>query len=377
MKNPIEIKLRRKLQCESYGLMMTVSKFEGQNELLAILKLFEEHGSVTKSTVNEELLSQPADSHYGQNVLSVVESYGLIKPGTRIGRYELTETGKEALEMKKIPFPNKGTFKVLISHDPLLPHEILDIEDAEPRDFAGHSEKSITGLPEAFIEILRTWSKRTLTLPGRNLEAVVVSEFNTTGIKTQYNGDYGLSLKVVYGEKPLLYFTGKSEVRIESPSDLDSFNIFEELMREQGELTFKQEDPVLLLGVSGLSITELRTFTKNYSLSAPRLENYGTFERVSVNNIRIFPSSLSEAKKWAWKLVLDGVDHYIGKEQYDSLVKTTCGKFEPNYDSQNLMGGIPSYESLIKRAKSGDAEFKGPYWYIVAPNDLCPGRAPQ
>lgn len=377
MKNPLEIILRRKLQCESYDLMMTVSKFEGQNELLAILKLFEEHGGVTKSTVNEELLSQPANSHYGQNVLSVVESYGLIKPGLRMGRYELTETGKGALEMKKIPFPNKGTFKVLISHDSLLPSEILDIGETDPRDFAGHSEKSITGLPEGFIEILRKWSKKTMTLSARNLETVVINEFNTTGIKTQFNGDYSLSLKVRYEEKPKLYFTGKSEVRIESPDGLDSFDIMEELMREQGELTVMQEEPVLLLGTAGLSMHEIRTFSKTYNLSVPMLEKYGTFERASISNLRIFPESPTEAKKWAWKLVLDALDHYIGKKQFDDLVKYTCGRFEPKYKTQDLVRGIPSYENVMKKAKSGEAEFKVPFWNLVAPSDLSPVRVPQ
>ena len=205
----------------------------------------------------------------------------------------------------------------------------------------------------------------------------MISEFNTTGIKTQYNGNYGLSLKVRYGEKPKLYFTGKSEVRIESPNDLDSFDIMEELMREQGRLTVMEEEPVLLLGTAGLSMPELRTFSKTFNLSAPRLENYGTFERISVNNLRIFPESLSEAKKWAWKLVLDGVDHYIGKNEYDELVKSTCGRFEPKYNSQDLVSGIPSYENVLKKAKSGDSEFKGQYWYLVAPSDLSPWREPQ
>ena len=36
-----EISLNRKLSCEVYSLIMTVSKFEGQDEILAVLRLFE------------------------------------------------------------------------------------------------------------------------------------------------------------------------------------------------------------------------------------------------------------------------------------------------------------------------------------------------
>lgn len=378
MNIPFEINLRRKLTCESYNLMMTISKFEGQNEILAILKLFDEHRSVTKSIVNEELLSQPANSQYGQNVLSAVESYGLIKQGSKVGKYELTDTGNNALDIGKIPFPNRGIFSVLVSYDSLLSGEILYIREIGGGDFSENTNnKSIKSLPGRFIEILEKWLNKTLTLPASNSENVIINKYSPTGINTEYNANFGLSLKVIYGEKPRLYLTGKSDVSLISPNGLDSFNIMKELMKEEGSLKIKEEEPTLLVGIAGLSIADIRAFSRTYNLFDPKLENYGNFEQVRVNNLKIFPKSLLEAKKWAQKLVIDGLDHYVGKTQYDELVRSKCRRFEPTYNFDNIVDGIPSYERAKKMAKSGDAEFKNAFWYLIAPSDLSPRRVPK
>lgn len=378
MNIPFEINLRRKLTCESYNLMMTISKFEGQNEILAILKLFDEHRSVTKSIVNEELLSQPANSQYGQNVLSAVESYGLIKQNSKGGKYELTDTGNNALDIGKIPFPNRGIFNVLVSYDSLLPREILYIGEIGGGDFAENTNnKSIKSLPSRFSEILEKWLNKTLTLPASNSENVIINKYSPTGINTEYNANFGLSLKVIYGEKPRLYLTGKSDVSLISPNGLDSFNIMKELMKEEGSLKIKEEEPTLLVGIAGLSIADIRAFSRTYNLVDPKLENYGNFEQVRVNNLKIFPKSLLEAKKWAQKLVIDGLDHYVGKTQYDELVRSKCRRFEPTYNFDNIVDGIPSYERAKKMAKSGDAEFKNAFWYLIAPSDLSPRRVPK
>ena len=378
MNKPFEINLRRKLTCESYNLMMTISKFEGQNEILAILKLFDEHRSVTKSIVNEELLSQPANSQYGQNVLSAVESYGLIKQGSKVGKYELTDTGNNALDIGKIPFPNRGIFSVLVSYDSLLSGEILYIREIGGGDFSENTNnKSIKSLPGRFIEILEKWLNKTLTLPASNSENVIINKYSPTGINTEYNANFGLSLKVIYGEKPRLYLTGKSDVSLISPNGLDSFNIMKELMKEEGSLKIKEEEPTLLVGIAGLSIADIRAFSRTYNLFDPKLENYGNFEQVRVNNLKIFPKSLLEAKKWAQKLVIDGLDHYVGKTQYDELVRSKCRRFEPTYNFDNIVDGIPSYERAKKMAKSGDAEFKNAFWYLIAPSDLSPRRVPK
>ena len=357
---------------------MTISKFEGQNEILAILKLFDEHRSVTKSIVNEELLSQPANSQYGQNVLSAVESYGLIKQNSKGGKYELTDTGNNALDIGKIPFPNRGIFNVLVSYDSLLPREILYIGEIGGGDFAENTNnKSIKSLPSRFSEILEKWLNKTLTLPASNSENVIINKYSPTGINTEYNANFGLSLKVIYGEKPRLYLTGKSDVSLISPNGLDSFNIMKELMKEEGSLKIKEEEPTLLVGIAGLSMADIRAFSRTYNLFDPKLENYGNFEQVRVNNLKIFPKSLLEAKKWAQKLVIDGLDHYVGKTQYDELVRSKCRRFEPTYNFDNIVDGIPSYERAKKMAKSGDAEFKNAFWYLIAPSDLSPRRVPK
>lgn len=374
MKNPVEIILKRKVKCEAYALVMTVARYGDQSEILAILKLFEEHGSVNKSTVNEELLSQNANSQYGQNVLIVLESLGLIRAKSDLGKYELTEMGDESLKAGKIPYPSRGVSSVLVSSDPLLPAEILDVKDFDVSKTTQESGNNIKALPAEFIGVMKKLSKKTLELPVGNKERIVITDYSESGIRGRCNDDYGLSLRIRYGEKPELYFNSNEDVRIKCPDELESGRILEELLHDYGNLTEKNDEPVLLLRADGLTRSELKTFTKTFNLSGPQIEGYGSFLPLSIRNISIFPETLSEAKKWAWKLVLDSIDRYIGKKEYDEITYKVCLKFADTYSAQNIASSIPNYDNLMKMAKSEDTELKDQFWYIVAPDDLSPRR---
>lgn len=374
MKNPVEIILKRKVKCEAYALIMTVARYGDQSEILAILKLFEEHGSVNKSTVNEELLSQNANSQYGQNVLIVLESLGLIRAKFDSGKYELTEMGDESLKAGKIPYPSRGVSSVLVSSDPLLPAEILDVKDFDVSKTTQESGNNIKALPAEFIGVMKKLSKKTLELPVGNKERIVITDYSESGIRGRCNDDYGLSLRIRYGEKPELYFNSNEDVRIKCPDELESGRILEELLHDYGNMTEKNDEPVLLLRADGLTRSELKTFTKTFNLSGPQIEGYGSFLPLSIRNMSIFPETLSEAKKWAWKLVLGSIDRYIGKKEYDEITYKVCLKFADTYSAQNIASSIPNHDNLMKMAKSEDTELKDQFWYIVAPDDLSPRR---
>lgn len=373
MKDPVEVILKRQLQCESFRLIMTVSRFEKQNEILAILKLFVQYGTLTRSTVNRELLKLPDDSYYGENILITLESYGLIKRVMEMKSYALTETGQGALQMKKIPYPTRELFEVVISKDILLSCKILKVNEQDGATYRVNKGEGIKKLPTYLTEIMGRWVKKTLTLPAGNMKRLSITDFSQTGEETTNDFKFEISMVLKYGEKPVLSLKDKSPIRIDFETDLTSFDILKELLDKQGELIDRQ-GPVLLLETKGLSIPELRNFSKNFTLSEPFLKQYGTFQTVTVNSLRIFPSSQSEAVQWAWRLVLDEMNHYIGKKEYNDLVKNVCERFEP-YNVQTLIKSIPDYGEILKRARSGDKELKNQYWYIVAPRDLSPRRS--
>lgn len=368
-----EISLNRKLSCESYSLIMTVSKFEGQDEILAVLKLFEEHESVAKSTVNTELLSQPAESNYGQNVLKAVELYGLIRNASR-GRYDLTEMGRSALDLKKVPLPNRGLFEVMVSYDPLLLVEILDIVDVEQDGLPNLLSKRIEELPEELNKTLDRRSNRILFLAARSREAAVIVEYSRNGAKAQYKGNLGISLKLKYGEQPKLYFNGKTVLQIDAPKDIDSFTAIMQLLEEEGELRLINNELTLLVRTADLTSSELRNFKKTFKVSKPSIERYGTFEPLEVDNLKIAPVDLAEANKWARKLLLESIDQYVGEKQYNTLIEEICNQFKPLYDPIDISSNLPDYRSAIKSALRGERDFNKSFWYLVAPRDLSPRR---
>lgn len=373
MTSPIEILLNRRLSCESFNLIMTVSRYEGQDQILAVLKLFAAHGSISNSTVNTELLAQPAESHYGQNVLKAVELYGLIKSAPR-GRYELTELGNESLNLNKVPIPNRGLFRIVLSHDPLLSQEILDIVDIESNKDGNLPGNKIGELPQNFLETLEKSLRKTLLLPARNKEAVSIIEIAKSGSNAQYDGDYGLSLSLKQNTKPRLYFNGKSKIQIDAPKDIDLFHILEEMLLDVGKLRDVNGNLVLLVKTKGLTSAELSTFRKNFTIRNPTIQNYGSFDPIQLNNLQIAPVSLAEAEKWARKLLVEGIDHYVDKKRYGNLVDEISRRFEPTYEANEISSALPDYNVALQSSIEGDKEFSKSFWYLVAPHDLTPRR---
>ena len=377
MKHHLELELNRKLRCDEYRILMTVSKFEKQDEILAVLTLFKEHGSLGKEVVNTELLDQPPDSSYGFNVLQVVETYRLIS--SHNGRYEITETGKESLSKGSIPFPSRSVCNVTVSDDPLLPTEILDIQQ---REEIGINRKSgsdtnltdnLKKLPDNIIRILEKWKDKSLNLPAQSMQTVLIQEFEENEIKIDCKSSYSLSLRVRYREKPALFFKdnqANKSLAIKTPENLDSSEIISHIMEGYGYINDLNDDLILLVRVKDLTPLEITSFKKSFTIEKPTIPDYGSFEKIRIEGMGIFPSTLSEAKKWAEKLLVHSINRYIDREQFKELAIEICKKFEALYSPDDIREDLPDYDDLVNRAKSGDKELKDAYWYLIAPADL-------
>lgn len=373
MKGENEIVLKRKLRSETFNLLMTVSKFEAQDEIIAILKLFEQYGSITQEVLNTELLHVPPDSQYGKNVLKVVESYGLIT-GIPKGRFELTETGEEALSLRKIPVPKRGVFNVILSKDPLLPVDVVDITDTDKSDFSGYTKRDITRLPDEFLKKLESWSGRPIELPARNMMSAIVHNYSEQGIKNNFPHDFTISLRLMEKKDPELHFSGSSDIQLSAPKNLGYLSTMEEILNSEGKLTIIGDSPTLLVKADKLTILEMTQFEKNFKIDNPTLEKYGKFDPTEIWGFRIFPSDVSEAMKWGWKILIESIDKFIEPEQYEELVEEISRKFEPRYSADTIYRSLPTYERAIEGATSGDKKYNSAYWYLLAPFDLSPRR---
>jgi hypothetical protein len=372
MNGSTEVVLSRKIDTQTVVAIMTVREFNDQEEIFAVLKLFNIGERITKETVNSELLFMPPDSPYGLNVLKAVEEYGLIKESME-GLFELTPAGKDALEREKIPIPMRGVYRVVLSNDPLLQCKILDIEPMESKEDDGKMNNFEKELPETAVEMIDNVLNRTINLAISDLRPVIVAEWDRQGYYLKTPGNVTISLRLTTDGDVSLKLAGKKEVSLKPPEDIERFNTVKQILGNSGSLTLVDGTEVLLIEVKDLTVNEIRSFSKSFKIEKPSIYRHGGFDPVVIQNIRIMPINEREALLWASKLLLMNIDRYVGESEYNAIVQSTAKSFEPLYSERFIRENLSSYSEALRKTKERNDQYMDAYWYLMAPYDLSAG----
>ncbi len=373
MKGRTEVILSRRIDTQTIAMMLTVKEFDAHDEILAVLKLFNASDQITMETVNNELLFMPPDSPYGQNVLGAVEEYGLIKE-KKEGRFELTPVGKDAVERGEIPIPKKGIYRVVLSDDPLLQYKILDIQPLESREDESRINGSDATLPERIIEILGGDLKKPIDLALSDLRTVVIEDFGHMGYVLKTSSNPRISIRLTTDGGVSLKLTEKKEISLKPPEDIKRFDILEQILSGFGPLKMVGDTEVLLIEAKGLTVNEIRSFSKSFKIGKPSINGYGDFDTVEVQNMHIMPSNEQQAILWASKLLLTKIDHYVGEPEYNSIVQETAESFKPPYSESFIRENLPPYSEVLRKTKEHNDQYRDAYWYLMAPYDLSAGK---
>jgi hypothetical protein len=121
------IHLTRKIKVECWRVIGQVAKVAERNELLPVLLRARERGHTDARDIAEHLLFESGSRQViAQRLLHIAEQYGLLEQENR--QYRLTESGRTALDTKKVFVPKHGAWTVWVSKDPLLRAVILRVE---------------------------------------------------------------------------------------------------------------------------------------------------------------------------------------------------------------------------------------------------------
>ena len=373
MKRRAEVILSRRIDTQTLAMMLTVKEFDTHDEILAVLKLFNAHNQITIETVNKELLFMPPDSPYGQNVLRAVEEYGLIKE-KREGIFDLTPVGKDAMEREGIPIPKKGVYRVVISDDPLLQYKVLDIQPMESQEDKSRISNSEMDLPETVIKIFEGDMNRTIELALSDLRSVIIEDFGHLGYVLRTSSNPRISLRLTTDGDVSLKLTERKEISLKPPEEFKWFDILEQILSGSGSLKMVDDTEVLLIETEGLTVNEIRSFSKSFKIGKPSIRRYGDFDPLMIQNMRIMPSNEQQAMLWASKLLLTNIDRYVGEPEYNAIAEETAGSFEPLYSESLIRGNLPSFSEVIRKTRERYEQYREAYWYLMAPYDLSPAR---
>ena len=330
--------LTRELKIECLQVVGVFSKAQKRDEILLILQRAKECGGKTDATdiARNLLFDEHSRRNVAERLLKIAEHYGLLKKDAspKKNEYALTEQGEDSLQENAVFVPEKGTWKIWISRDRLLPHPILRIEPFQQEN--AHTEiyntkpnqrakQKYSHLPE----ILKNWQGKTLYLHrGKEKIAWRIDEFgDKIEVSEAIKHNLKLSWDVLRGKltidgtledsKSTTYPTALSP---SSPIPKLSWDeVWQELLQHydfQGEWDRKKE--ILCIPFDqDVNARERMTMQRDLSISKPKLKNYSEFSPLTIENVPLSALTGEDAQEWAEWRQRKMIETYASKEKFE------------------------------------------------------------
>lgn len=377
----MNIKLNRKVHVYSYEAIMDIGIEKDRDDLLAVLKLGKSRQISTKM-VNEELISRPMGSSHGMRILEVMDSYGLIKKAYS-NNYELTDAGENALENMKVKIPEKGSYVLHLTKDPLFSDHILSYSDAKNKPWEEFGEtrrnsrdrnkdKSQKHNPPKGIskpECLNKYKKGAVVkLAGKSNEEIQINEIGDRLFRSDSKLNVSVNIRLDDQNTSVKVTSGnEKEIAIDSPFTLKPVDVLNNLFGNIQEVSGQ-----LVLPVSYDEINDTERagmITSDINKKDKTIDGYGKFSRISVDKLSLMPESEWDAEEWAKWHLKNGINYYFDEKSYLAKIRDAAGKFAEFYDQSEIESALPDFDEFVEEVTETEQKTAN-YWYARAPIDL-------
>ena len=385
----MRIKLERDVKVQAVKLIGEFAFPKERKPELALLEFLREnldqYGTVSLDTVREGLVQ--TSPVIAQNLLRACRSNGLIE--TRGGAVTgLTEKGTTALKERKIYIPERGTFEVFFSEDPLLRHPFLlahpyqepsaheeapelqillrnkKVEQAENLPVSLRAQiGEIVEVPAVLhsrrmrIDLLEPKVHRDSAMA--RVRAILEANPGDDHARLQLRGSIQVSQMDERGKEKRADKEIHADYQI---NELDHGGIWRQLLAGEQLLdAWDSGKERLLVEFEGLSPGELRSFRKDLNFHRPHLQGFGGFERCTVEQVPIYPKDEPNAEAWHDWLLCDSVSDYVRPADYLDLARKAAAKF-PEYRIEP-----PEQAALAEGFRKENPVL---HWHLRAPLDL-------
>lgn len=367
----MEIKLERNISIQRYRVLLELEKAEKRDELLPVLMLFRDNGSVSAKDVVQHLLDDMPEL-VGKRLLSICEKYGLLeKRRFNNFNYSLTEKGQEALDKQQVFVPEKGVWELWVTDDPLWQPSLLKIErfkelsakqetDNSNREALEKRTNSKKKFPSKFQDRLKQSGFITTLLGGDNYR---FHEFEENAELIE-NTEMAVSVTLTipqHGNTSLVFSHNGKSYHQDAP-DLTFDEIWQQML--EAEFMWDAWDEVKsawrIAYNEQLKPTERTTFLKSHTFQKPELIGLNQFEPCTVENIEIAPATQQDADNWAIWLLEQSVNRYLTQGEFSKMQDEVRAKF-PDFDVS-----LPSQKVLAQNLRESN---RNAFWYLQAPLD--------
>jgi hypothetical protein len=348
---------------------MEIAKTERRDDILSVLKLADEtEGPLTPEIICQELLAN-RPTRVGENIIHRLNDLDLLH------NRRLSESGRDALEQGLVFMPERSSYRIMWTEDPLLPQKLLDLsEEAEiphwdPARKKNKGKDPAVDVPKGLKEI----EGSVVQLLGSEGGTIRVEKIEGKCIPQEASSGTPLtaSVTVRMGNNNELTLSGRYQRRMEPPS-IDFDDVWMRILLERAA-DWNKKEMVLQCSFDDLSDSDRRSFTTTLELKTPTLPNLGRFNRTVVRNVPIAPRDSDDAQLWADWLLVDRMPGYLSENEFEVHKEQVAANFPVH--QLRLPGQEELADTILQNEwKWGEGgPLRKEYWYLRAPIDLNPG----
>lgn len=352
-----QLMLERDLTVWAGNVSGVVADREKRTELYAVVRRAVEAGKVDPDDIASHLLFP---NRIAERLLHICETLGLLQ--AQEGRYTITEEGERVAGTEQVFVPQRGTWTIWASDDPLLQAPVLYVERFDEPSAFDEVRGELKDRRRQMDDTPR-WLREFTAQPFEPAVSARPTRIDHLERKAEpTNPDASLRLiwNVGQGELRVVGGLGERDVDAEiGAPDKPPAELVRNLLECAGLWNdWDDERQELLVFFDDTSDVERLSMTR-YVPIKPRIPGFGEFDPLTLP-LKINAATPDDAQRWAdWRLA-NGVDDYATTVRYDEWAQEAAGPFEP-YDVQ-----LPTRSELARDyATKGDV----PNWHLVAAED--------
>ena len=309
--------------------------------------------------------------------------------------YILTETGRIALAEGWVPIPEKGVYIIHGTSDPVLSNPVIScqpetanqaIETERPYNRKNRHSPASKKPPRVDYSWLATLKERiasgplVLNIPHNSNDPLQIISIDPSVEPSNTTVNATLFLTLEYQKDPIVRIStaGTSKkngttsewISVEHKFNLDFEEVVRSIFSNRIDDIYKDDDGFTLLVPFNDAKTKLAILTNrrmDYRVDAPEIESYGPFEGLTIQNLRVAPRTLRDARAWAEWCFHDKIQYHITGENYERLRQECAGMWEPRFSEEEIIDAIPAYENAIRICERGEMEDRTLFWYLMTP----------
>jgi len=372
---PLVIDLSRTVTVKCFHVVGEVGFATRRDDIRAIVQLgIEQRGRLTAPDLCDHLLGGKPPV-VGVRLLEMCERLGLVEwdgpPRRRDRGALLTDEGREVAESGDVFVPERGTWTIWVTDDPLVPPEerLLRLDPfKEPH--AAHDLKKDPSRAERNIVQLPGWIEDACDVQGvpcwGDKRAVSNIELEPKAEQVEPGARLTLTLRIVPGEPPAVRLHGDvAERRNDRVLPDAPAPGFEEVWRASlGPQAAAWNGRSLAVRFADLDDTGRETLEQTMRFPGVSLPSHGAFGAFDVRRVPVRPTSDADASAWANWLLVHGTHSYVRAADYRRRCDEVRARFEGYRVAMKSQAELAAAVRLANGERPGRA-----YWHLQAPLD--------